>query len=158
MRNKEDLEFPPEIQEAFAAYPQPRPSRGFEARFWADFERRRGRYRGLVGFLRRMLELEIEGVMVWRLALSTLSGGVSCVLVLGLLFGFANQKTTPDLPLPGKQMPAQIPLTPMNAYAFYNRDWENELLLPQQKPKLAPLKARPKGRDFSWSGSSGHWA
>lgn len=141
-------EFPPEIRAAFQAYSAPRPSPGFDARFWAQLEARQNRYRGFAGFLRRVWELEIEGVAVWRLALSTLSGGASCALVFALALGVSNPQIAPVTP------PAddQIPATALHAFAFYRREWEAEFWAAPQ-----PSSARPRrhqGNDFSWNRSN----
>ncbi len=140
-------EFPPDIAAAFDNYATPPLSRDFEAKFWTQFEARRGRYRGFAGFLRRLWEIEIEGVAVWRLALSTFSGGATCALFLACALGFSIPQNAPIAPLP-----AQIPPTAMNAFAFYRRDWEEDFL-PKIQPKPAPPSAPRKGGDFSWNGS-----
>ena len=153
IENKED-EFPPEIRTAFDAYPIPRPSPHFEARFWTELQARRARYRGVTGFCRRLLEIEIEGVMVWRLAASTLSGGASCALLLAFAISFSAQKSVPPAPLPQNEQP----LTARDAFAFFNRRWEDEFFsTPQPKPARRATKTH-HGDDFSWNGSNAHLA
>jgi hypothetical protein len=149
---EEGVEFTPEILAAFDAYPSPSPSKGFEARFWSAMETRQSRYRGFSGFLRRVWELEIEGVMVWRLAASMLSGGASCALLLGL--SLTKPSTIPAAPQPD----SQLPVTTMKAFAFYKRDWEKDFYLPKARPKAAPPHTPHQGGDFSWNGSNAHLA
>lgn len=150
-------EFPPEIRAAFDGYSLPNPSPEFEARFWTELDARRTRYRGVFGFLRRILELEIEGVMVWRLAASTLSGGASCTLLLALALGFSTPKSAPLAPAPLPQ--DQRPFPAMGAFAFYNRQWEHDFFSqPQPKPAPQRAKSTKNGGDFSWNGSNAHLA
>jgi hypothetical protein len=153
---EESAEFTPEILAAFDAYPAPSPSKGFEARFWNALETRQSRYRGFSGFLRRLWELEIEGVMVWRLAASMLSGGASGALLLGL--SLSKPSDLPAVPQPA----SQLPITTMRAFAFYKRDWEKDFYLPKARPKSAPphtpTHAPHQGGDLSWNGSNAHLA
>ncbi len=141
MPNKPDFEeFPPDIQTAFNSYPSPQLSPDFEARFWTRFEARRGRYRGFSGFWRRVWEIEIEGVAVWKLLFSTFSGGAACALLFGAFALFAMPQSAPivsEIPAP------ETPETPRMAFdsrAFYAREWELEVAEP---PKFAP-RARQK--------------
>lgn len=146
----EEDDFSPEILSAFDAYPAPSPSKGFEASFWSQFENRRTRYRGVIGFLRRLWELEIEGVVVWRLAASTLTGGGGGALLLGLLAGSPTPSSSSS-PLP----PRPLPLVAMSSLALYNREWETDLYVPKPLPQSAPPHpTRQKGDEFSWNGSS----
>jgi hypothetical protein len=146
--------FSPEILAAFESYPSPSPSKGFEATFWSQFETRRSRYRGLLGSLRRIWELEIEGVVVWRLAASTITGGLSCLLVLGVLCGSTNQPPTSSLP----KSPIDIPSSTPTVLAFHNREWERELAIPKAMPKTAPPRTPEKTKEFSWNISSANLA
>ncbi|PQV65188.1 hypothetical protein B1R32_102197 [Abditibacterium utsteinense] len=156
IEDKQD-EFPPDIRAAFDEYSLPRPSPTFEAHFWTRLEARRTRYRGVTGFCRRMLEIEIEGVMVWRLAASTLSGGASCALLLMLALGFASPKEAPLAPAPLPRNHETLPA--MGAFAFYNRQWEDDFFSqPQPKPAPQRAKSTKNGGDFSWNGSNAHLA
>ena len=148
-------EFSPEIRAVFDAYSAPRPSTGFDARFWAQLDARQNRYRGLSGWLRRVWELEIEGVLVWRLALATFSGGASCALILGLALGFSTPQSAPLLPVPLPD--PELPPTTMRAFAWYRREGEDPFFRPYQPPS-APPRAPRHGSDFSWNGSNARLA
>ena len=176
---KDPFDLPPEIQAAFDAYPKPGTPLGFEARFWAHYADRRGRYRGLVGWLRRLVEVEIEGVAVWRLAASTLSGGALCALLVGLLVlsgqGTSNP-TAAKIPLGPAPVPADSAPSGLGALAFYNREWELDLdsgdaprrasrrpspptpLLRDRFNDAGPRNASPRhrgaGGEFSWAYSN----
>ncbi len=131
-------EFPPDIAAAFDSYSTPPLSRDFEARFWTQFEARRGRYRGFAGFLRRLWEIEIEGVAVWRLAASTFSGGAACALFFGCFALFAMPAETPRA---APESLPEIPATPRMAFDarhFYAREWEEFGLV--RPPRIAPQK------------------
>lgn len=158
MPNKPDFEeFPPEIRAAFDAYPTPRPSRGFEARFWAQLEARRNRYRGFGGFLRRVWEIEIEGVAVWRLALSTLSGGASCALFFA---AFALLAMPDQTPRAAPESPPDFPDTPRMAFdarAFYAREWEEFGFPARSKPAPQPLEIPQDGGEISCFPSKNGW-
>ncbi|MBW3637526.1 MAG: hypothetical protein KY445_13845 [Armatimonadetes bacterium] len=150
-------ELPPDIAAAFDQYQTPPLSRDFEAKFWAQFEARRGRYRGFAGFLRRLWEIEIEGVAVWRLAASTFSGGAACALFLGCFALFAMPAETPRvLPLPTTPVP-ETPRMAFDARAFYAREWEEFGLTPP--PKIAPTKRQKleNGGEISCVGSENGW-
>jgi hypothetical protein len=82
--NDEESKFPDEIRAAFESYPQPRTSREFDAQFWKNLDARRGRYRGFAGFLRRLWEIEIEGVAVWP-TLGQIVEQCGAAALLGLL-------------------------------------------------------------------------
>ena len=142
-------EFSPEIRAVFDDYHTPRPSRGFDERFWAQLEGRQRSYRGFSGLMRRVWELEIEGVLVWRLALSTLSGGASCALIFACALGFS---TSPTAPVP-RPTQSEFPTSAMTAFAFSYRDWESDYFL-KPTPKTAPPRAPKNGGGFSWNGSN----
>lgn len=149
-------EFPPEIRAAFDGYSLPSPSPEFEARFWTELNARRTRYRSAMGFLRRILELEIEGVMVWRLAASMLSGGASCALLLFLALGFSTPKNSLLAPAPHPR--SNQPFTAMGAFAFYNRQWEQDFFSQLQPAPRHRAKSTKNGGDFSWNGSNARLA
>ncbi|HEX8833863.1 MAG TPA: hypothetical protein VF719_06665 [Abditibacteriaceae bacterium] len=146
-----DDKFPPDIETAFEAYSTPTLSRGFEARFWAQLEARRSRYRGIVGFMRRLWEIEIAGVAVWRLGASTFSGGALCALSIALTVGFPTSSKAPVSSAPTQER--EIPSNAMSAYAFYRREWEHDLIMPPVRRHTVP-KVRSGGGDFSWTGSN----
>ncbi len=81
---EEEAEWPAPIRAAFDAYPQHAPDAAFDARFWRGLPARRARYRGFWGFLRRLVEVEIEGVAVWRLGASMLGGAAFCAVGLNV--------------------------------------------------------------------------
>ena len=151
-----DFDFPDEISAAFDSYSTPPLSPDFDARFWSNLEARRGRYRGFRGFLRRIWELEIEGVAVWRLGLSTLSGGAVCALFFGGFVLFVAPQETPRM---ASQPSPELPETPrmvFDTHSFYAREWE---FVPIQ-PEIAP-QSREKitdGGEISWNGSKNSWA
>lgn len=127
-------DFPPDIAAAFDAYPTPPLSPDFETRFWAELEVRNGRYRGLGGFWRRFWELEIEGVAVWRLALSTLSGGAACALFFALFALLARPQSAPVVAkIPAPELP-DTPRMAFDAHRFYTREWEFGFAAPQTAP------------------------
>ena len=102
--HNEPQALPTDIRAAFQAYPRPKASSDFDERFWRELDARQYRYRGLIGFCRRVLEVEIEGVAIWRLGLSTLGGSGTFALGFVLLEAFSTPHpsipTTPVLPFP----------------------------------------------------------
>jgi len=84
------------IRAAFDSYPQPKPDAAFDARFWRALPARRARYRGVGGFLRRLLEVEIEGVAVWRLGASMLGGAAFCAVGMGICGARVSPLPPPD--------------------------------------------------------------
>ncbi|HEX8463138.1 MAG TPA: hypothetical protein VF627_00845 [Abditibacterium sp.] len=106
--NDEEFGFPDDIRAAFDDYPQPRPSPDFEAQFWSSLDARRGRYRGFAGFLRRLWEVEIEGVAVWptlgqlveQCGAAALLGFIAACLCFGL-WRLSPSSLPPSLPPQG---------------------------------------------------------
>ena len=141
----------PDIRAAFHEYPRPKASEGFDARFWSELDTRQNRYRGFVGFWRRLLEVEIEGVAVWRLGLSTLGGSGTFALGFALLGAFsapyAKISSSPALPLPS--VPTASPL--------YARElWDDTLRLEHQsKP---PIRSNPLQGGVSCLNLNAGWA
>lgn len=148
-------EFPPAIQAAFDSYPLPNAGAEFDARFWRELDARKNRYRGFTGFWRRLVEVEIEGVAVWRLATSTVFGGAFCALLVGVgLQLSAPQKMSPA---PWSLSPDSVPSAGMYAFALRSRTPEEELWA-DEKPFAAPRRALPKGNHFSCTTSNAPWA
>lgn len=117
MANKPEFnspeEFSPQIRAAFDSYPSPRPDAGFDARFWRELDARKNRYRGLRGLWRRVVEVEIEGVAVWRLGASTLGGSGTFALGFALLGALSAPRAVSSvpLPLPPNSVPSGAPGT-----------------------------------------------
>ncbi len=84
MQNEPE-EFSPPIRDAFDAYPRPVGDAEFDARFWRELEARRNRYCGVSGLLRRLIEVEIEGIAVWRLGFALFGGAATCAIGVALL-------------------------------------------------------------------------
>lgn len=144
---KSDDQFPPEIAAAFRDYPQIGASPEFDSQIWARLDEKSKQYRGFRGLCRRVWELEIEGVAVWRLVGSTVSGGLFSLLVLGLGY-WLTKPTTPAAPLP------QNPPTMAMAGPLYARQWRNF----QPPPRVfVPAKREERG-EVSCAGFSGRWA
>ncbi len=127
-------EFPPAIRVAFDAYPRPTGDDEFDAKFWRELDERHNRYRGFVGVLRRVIEVEIEGIAVWRLGLSLFGGAAVCAVGVALLsFGSAPVAPTQSAP-----QIAEMDGAPM-ALPRYAREWWDE---PDwQRP--APVQQKP---------------
>ena len=130
---KDELEpLPRDAREAFANYPFPHASDGFDARFWRELDARKNRYRGFVGMLRRLVEIEIEGIAVWRLGFSMIGGAAFCALGLAML----SMRALPNsLPAPTPASAPQVALStdiPMNTRRFARELWDE--ILPQRPP------------------------
>ena len=109
MANKDD-EFAPAIRAAFDSYPSPKPDAAFDARFWRELDARQNRYRGFAGFWLRVVEVEIEGVAVWRLGLSTLGGSGTFALGFALLGALsAPRAVVAPVPLSPFSVPTSAP-------------------------------------------------
>ena len=93
--NSEPSEFESEIRAAFDAYPRPTANAEFDAKFWRELDARGHRYRGFAGALRRLIEVEIEGIAVWRLGLALFGGAATCAVGVALL-SLASSPVTPE--------------------------------------------------------------
>ena len=102
MANKPNEEFPPEIRDAFDSYPRPTANAEFDAKFWRELDARRNRYRGVAGALRRLIEIEIEGIAVWRLGVALFSVPMICALGVALLNLSASPMSPTNAPLVAK--------------------------------------------------------
>ena len=97
---------PPDIRAAFDNYPRPVGDAQFDAKFWRELDKRRHRYRGVAGALRRLIEVEIEGIAVWRLGAALFSVPMVCALAVALM----NLGNAPLAPPSAPQI-AEIPLS-----------------------------------------------
>lgn len=106
----EPEEFSPELRAAFEQYPRPTGDTEFDARFWRELDARHNRYRGLTGFGRRLVEIEIEGIAVWRLGFSLLGGASVCGLGVALLSlgGAPTPQSAPQIART-EQIPTAMP-------------------------------------------------
>lgn len=147
-------EFSPDIAAAFDLYPTPSLSREFEAKFWSEFAARRARYRGFVGFLRRVWEIEIEGVAVWRLAASTFCGGAACALFFGFVALFATPQNAPR-PAPRSVPVPETPRMAFDARRFTAREWEWEFF--QSQPAPTQREKSPRDGEISCVGRKNGW-
>ncbi len=155
--NSPEEEFSPAIRAAFDSYPAPKPDAEFDARFWRELDARKNRYRGFKGFWRRVVEVEIEGVTVWRLGVSTLSGGVLCLLVLGIGLQFWAPQSVSASPSPTTV--ARVPRAGMFAFSLRQGILQDDLW-PDEKQKPFASSRRPtlQGDNFSCTRSNAPWA
>lgn len=125
------------IRAAFDDYPRPTGDADFDAKFWRELDARQNRYRGFGGLLRRSIEVEIEGIAVWRLGVALFSVPVICAIGVALLnLNAASLTTTTSAP-----QIAQMPLDPLSSPRFAREFWDApdyEYRAPQaqlEKPK-----------------------
>jgi hypothetical protein len=159
MANEPDLnppedEFSPAMRAAFDSYPSPQPDANFDARFWRELDARKNRYRGLSGLLRRIVEVEIEGMAVWRLGLSALGGSGTCALGFALLGAFSAPGALQQVaPLPLSSVPTATPATASR----YARQLWDETARPPHRVRV-PAKARPQIKGDLSCVFASHWA
>lgn len=127
---------PPDMRAAFQGYPRPRADAGFDAKFWRELDSRRNRYKGFAGFWRRLVEVEIEGIAVWRLGASTCAGAGLCALGFALLSWTIMPKTAPTPPV----SMALSPDTPLSRPRFARGLWDDDDPLPRPP---TPPRSRP---------------
>ncbi len=139
MANNPDEEFSDEIRAAFESYPRPTASAEFDARFWLELGARRNRYRGWSGLLRRILEVEIEGIAVWRLGVALFSVPLVCALGVALL----NVSVAPIAPINGAPLVAEMPLDPLSSPRYARELWD-ERDYEYSAPKPQPEKPKAK--------------
>ncbi len=140
MANEPTEEFPPEIRAAFNEYPLPTGNAEFDAKFWRELDARQNRYRGLSGILRRIIEVEIEGIAVWRLGVALFSVPMVCAIGVALL----NLSSTPLVPTQTAPLVAQMPLDPLSSPRFAREFWDardTEYLAPKAQ------REKPKGKE-----------
>ena len=114
---------PPELRAAFDDYPRPVGDAQFDAKFWRELDNRRNRYRGVAGVVRRLVEVEIEGIAVWRLGAALFGGAAVCAIGVALLsLGSAPLAPTTSAPIVAEL--EQIP-TAMPRYAREMDAWTN---------------------------------
>lgn len=138
-RDDELEPLPQNAQEAFANYPFPRPDNDFDARFWRELDNRKNRYRGLIGFGRRLVEIEIEGIAVWRLGFSMLGGAAFCALATGTLGARISppiSQNAANISLAANDIPRAAPR--------FARDWPIDSA-PRQKP-VSPRLLNPTNK------------
>ena len=115
--NEEQL--PPEIRAAFDNYPRPVGDAQFDAKFWRELDNRQNRYRGVGGLLRRLIEVEIEGIAVWRLGAALFGGAAVCGLGVALL----SLGAAPVAAVSSAPQIAQMPLDPLASPRFAREWW-----------------------------------
>jgi len=133
-------EFPSSIRAAFGSYYTPKPDAEFDARFWRELDARKNRYRGFAGFWRRLIEVEIEGVAVWRLGCSALGGSGSFALVFAVFGALSSPQATAPLPLP--PLPS-VPTAAPGTAIRYARQWDNELIASHNATKKTHRARKP---------------
>ncbi len=140
MANKSEPleEFSPVIRAAFDAYPTPEPGAEFDARFWRELDARKNRYRGFAGFWRRLVEVEIEGVAVWRLGFSGLGGAAFCALGFTVLSLGSSPPASPARP----PRVAFAPDSALLAPRFARDLWDEDEAPLRRRPPVSP--AHPK--------------
>ncbi len=119
MENKPEA-LPPEIRAAFESYPRPTANAEFDARFWRELDARQNRYRGAFGVLRRIIEVEIEGIAVWRLGVALFSVPLVCAVGVALL----NLSAAPISPTNSAPQIAQTPLDPLSSPRYARELWD----------------------------------
>ena len=139
MPNEPTEEFSPEIRAAFDNYPFPVADADFDARFWRELDTRQSRYRGFGGLLRRLIEVEIEGIAVWRLGVALFSVPTICAIGVALL----NLNTTPLAPTTSAPIIAQTPLYPFSSPRFAREFWD-ERDYEHRAPKAQVTKPKAK--------------
>lgn len=131
----------PELRELFANYSRPTANAAFDARFWRELDARQNRYRGLVGMTRRLIEIEIEGIAVWRLGFSLFGGAAVCGLGVALLsLGVAPQNSTPPQIARNETVPTMMP-----RYAREMWDESAWEIVPRALPR--PQPRQPQGKE-----------
>ena len=129
-------ELPPEIRAAFESYPHPTANADFDAKFWRELDNRRHRYRGVAGVVRRIIEVEIEGIAVWRLGAALFSVPTICALGVALL----NLSSSPIVPT---QSAPQIAEMPLNSPRYARELWDDRDY-PYRAPQLQTEKPKAK--------------
>ena len=136
---REDLHpLPPDIRAAFGRYPRPQAGAEFDSRFWRELSSRQKRYKGFIGFWRRLIEVEIEGIAVWRLGVSTCAGAGLCALVFAVLSWSVVPKTVPSASVVVALSPDASPSAPRFARGW----WDEDYPLPRS-PLRPPLGSGP---------------
>ena len=132
-------EFGGEIRDAFENYPRPTANAEFDARFWRELDARRNRYRGLSGVLRRIIEVEIEGIAVWRLGVALFIVPMICALGVALL----NLSSSPISPINSTPQIVQMPLDPLSSPRYARELWDlGDYEYRAPKPAIEKPKAK----------------
>lgn len=123
----EDEELSPELRALFDNYPRPTGNAAFDARFWRELDARQTRYRGCGGLVRRLVEIEIEGIAVWRLGFSLFGGAAACALGVALLsLGVAPTHQAPPQIARTEQIPTALPRYAREMVAVFLRLGKHE--------------------------------
>lgn len=138
MQNNSNEELPPEIRAAFDAYPQPTGNADFDAKFWCALDNRRNRYRGFGGLLRRIIEVEIEGIAVWRLGVALFGVPTICAIGVALL----SLSSAPLVPTHRAPQIAQMPLDSLSSPRFARELWDDQF--EYSAPRAQPGKPQSK--------------
>ena len=138
--------FRPPSGAAFDRYPQPVAGADFDARFWRELEARQHRYRGIIGCWRRLIEIEIEGIALWRLGCALFGGAAVCALGVALL----SLGTAPLAPHRSAPQIAELDQIP-SAMPRYAREMDAWIMRPQPalEPRL-PVKKEVSSCDLSF--------
>ena len=143
---REEVEpLPRDAQKAFENYPFPCARDDFDARFWRELDNRKNRYRGFIGFWRRLVEVEIEGVAVWRLGLSLFGGAAFCGLGLALL----TLRSHPASKTPTPQVAFSAD-APIGTRRFARELWDDALPQPWSPPVRGQRQSIPKEVSCAW--------
>ena len=134
--NHDDEELAPDLRALFQNYPHPTANAEFDAKFWRELDARQNRYRGFTGLARRLIEVEIEGIAVWRLGLSLLGGAAVCGVGVALLSLGASPSQAPTsaaLVAQTEQIPTVLPRYARELDEL--RAWDAPLARPSTRPK-----------------------
>ena len=115
-------EFEGEIRAAFDAYPRPVADADFDAKFWRELDARQNRYRGVGGVLRRLIEVEIEGIAVWRLGVALFGGAATCAVGVALL----SLSASPTASESSAPLMAETPRDPLASPRYARELWGEE--------------------------------
>lgn len=133
----------PELRALFDSYPQPTADAAFDARFWRELDARRNRYRGIAGLLRRLVEVEIEGVALWRLGFSLFGGAAACALGVALLsLGGAAPTTAPP-------QIAAVAEEPSMFSRYARQPWDDAFVERSAPQRSAPQPRPPAKKEVS---------
>lgn len=129
-------ELPPAIRAAFDNYPRPTGNSEFDAKFWRELDARQNRYRGISGVLRRIIEVEIEGIAVWRLGVALFGVPALCAIGVALLNLSSAPVTPPQI--------AKMPIDPLVSPRYARELWD---MCDYEYRAPRPTTEKPKGKE-----------